>query len=154
MIEIYVDGSSRGNGKSHSQGGFGAVVLRDGKIIDVYSKQFENVTNNQMELLAVLWAIKNYGKMRPIVYSDSSYCVNTFTQWMYGWANKGWIKSDKKVPENLKLVKAYYSLEQKGMKICLKKVSGHSGVKYNEIADKLATGKLKPEEVLKENYEL
>ena len=36
----------------------------------------------------------------PIVYSDSNYCVQTFNDWMFNWARNGWIKSDKKTPEN------------------------------------------------------
>ena len=66
---------------------------------------------------------------------------------MFGWANKGWIKSDKKTPENLDLIKAYYDWYQKGYRIELRKVKGHAGNKWNEVADKLATGELTTEEV-------
>ena len=75
----------------------------------------------------------------PTVFSDSAYCVNTFNDWMFRWANNGWIKSDKQVPENLDLIQAYYDHYQKGYRIELIKVKGHSGNKWNEMADDLAT---------------
>jgi ribonuclease HI len=62
---------------------------------------------------------------------------------MYNWAANGWIKSDNKIPENLDLVQAYYNLIQKGYKCELLKVKGHSGNKWNEMADNLATGRAK-----------
>ena len=78
----------------------------------------------------------------PVVYSDSSYCVNTFNEWMFNWANNGWIKSDKKTPENLDLIKAYYDHYNKGYRIDLQKIKGHAGHIWNELADKLATGEI------------
>lgn len=61
---------------------------------------------------------------------------------MYSWADKGWIKSDKKIPENLDLIKTYYNYIKKGYKIDLRKIKGHAGHKWNELADGLATGKI------------
>ena len=110
-----------------------------------------------MEIKAILYAFLNYGVNInnnsivdiPIVYSDSNYCVQTFNNWMFNWANNNLIKSDKKVPENLELIKAYYDWYQKGYRIDLRKVKGHNGNKWNELADKLATGKINSEELKK-----
>ena len=157
---IYTDGSAHPN---PGPGGFGVIVLdNDEKIQYIYNKQFEKekVTNNQMELKAILYAFLNYGvnintneftNNIPIVYSDSNYCVQTFNSWMFSWANNGWIKSDKKTPENLDLIQAYYEWYQKGYRIDLRKVKGHNGVKWNELADLLATGKISLEEAMKWN---
>ena len=157
---IYTDGSAHPN---PGPGGFGVIVLdNDEKIQYIYNKQFEKekVTNNQMELKAILYAFLNYGvnintnkftNNIPIVYSDSNYCVQTFNSWMFSWANNGWIKSDNKTPENLDLIKAYYNWYQKGYRIDLRKVKGHNGVKWNELADLLATGKISLEEAMKWN---
>ena len=157
---IYTDGSAHPN---PGPGGFGVIVLdNDEKIQYIYNKQFEKekVTNNQMELKAILYAFLNYGvnintneftNNIPIVYSDSNYCVQTFNSWMFSWANNGWIKSDKKTPENLDLIKAYYNWYQKGYRIVLREVKGHNGVKWNELADLLATGKISLEEAMKWN---
>lgn len=157
---IYTDGSAHPN---PGPGGFGVIVLdNDEKIQYIYNKQFEKekVTNNQMELKAILYAFLNYGvnintnkftNNIPIVYSDSNYCIQTFNSWMFSWANNGWIKSDKKTPENLDLIKAYYNWYQKGYRIDLRKVKGHNGIKWNELADLLATGKISSEEAMKWN---
>jgi len=142
---IYTDGSAHPN---PGPGGFGVVVCdNNNNIITTYAKQTNNTTNNREEIKAILWALLNYGKYdeEVIVYSDSNYCVQTFTNWMFSWARNGWIKSDKKIPENLDLIQAYSDALNAGYKINLKKVKGHAGNKYNELADGLATGKVKPQ---------
>jgi ribonuclease HI len=155
----YVDGSCQGNGKAISFGGYGVVVLDDSEqFVDCYSHAEANTTNNRQELKAILYAFLNYGVKTadeafcqiPIVYSDSRYCVETFNNWMFGWQKRGWLKSDKKPPENLDLIQAYYDWYQEGYRIDLRKVSGHSGVFWNEIADGLATRQLSVEEVRNE----
>ena len=50
----------------------------------------------------------------------------------------------KKIPENLDLIQAYYEWYQKGYRIDLRKVKGHAGQKWNEMADGLATGRIQP----------
>lgn len=151
---IYTDGSCTGNGKAVNSGGFGVVVLDNNEnLVYTYNKRCENTTNNREELKAILYTMLNYGVNTskyefsqiepPIVYSDSAYCVNTFNQWMFNWARNGWRKSDNQIPENMDLIQAYYDWYQKGYRIDLRKVKGHAGVKWNEMADKLATGVLK-----------
>lgn len=144
---IYTDGGCSGNGKTENTGGFGVVAIDEEKdeLLFVYRKLCENTTNNREELKAILYSLLKFGynTVNPvIVYSDSAYCVNTFNEWMYSWAKNGWVKSDKKTPENLDLIKEYYNYVQKGYRIDLRKIKGHSGHKWNELADKLATGKI------------
>ena len=150
---IYTDGSAHPN---PGPGGFGVIVLdNDEKLLYNYNRQFKNkVTNNEMELKAILYSFLNYGVNInnpllgfnnydiPIVYSDSNYCVQTFNEWMFNWARNGWIKSDKKIPENLDLIQAYYDWYQKGYRIDLRKVKGHVGNRGNELVDKLAKGEI------------
>lgn len=147
-IRYFTDGSCSRN---PGPGGYGVVGVDDtDKIVFVRSKRAEDTTNNREELKAILYVMLNYGSKTepPIVYSDSAYCVNTFTSWMFGWANKGWVKSDKKTPENLDLIKAYYDWYQKGYRIDLRKVKGHAGERFNELADDLATGRKREEDVI------
>ena len=159
-MEIYVDGSCLNNGSSFNEGGFGVIVVKDGNIVHAYQKRNINTSNNKEELRAILYAFFNFGiKVKnegfstatiPIVYSDSAYAVNTFNSWMFSWAQNNWIKSDGKTPENLELIRAYYDWYQKGFRIELKKIKGHCGIKYNELADKLATNKIRVENLMKE----
>ena len=160
---IYTDGACSGNGSANAVGGFGVIVLDDNEnLITKYHEQVQNTTNNRMELSAILWAMIKYGKERPapIVYSDSAYCVNTLNSWMYGWAKRGWIKSDNKEPENLDLIQAFYNLTQRGYVIDLRKCHGHSGDHWNEQADKLAVaakegaGKVIIDYLRKEKYDI
>ena len=117
-----------------------------------YNKRECNTTNNRQELKAILYSFLNFGvKVNnefeneiPILYTDSNYCLQTFTNWMFSWARNNWKKSDKKTPENLDLIQAYYNYEREGYRINLRKIKGHSGNKWNDMADDLATGKIKP----------
>ena len=61
------------------------------------------------------------------------------------------MKSDNKPPENLELIKAYYDWYQEGYRIDLRKVKGHSDNKWNNLVDKLATGKISIEQLEKLN---
>ena len=70
---------------------------------------------------------------------------------MFRWASNNWIKADGKTPENLDLIQAYYEHYMNGYRIDLRKIKGHAGYEWNELADKLATGKISPLEV-KEIY--
>lgn len=151
MSIFYTDGSAHPN---PGPGGFGVVILNDdNKFVGSYSKQTEQTTNNREELKSILWVMLKWGcniaewGHSPLVYSDSAYCVNTLNDWMFNWANNNWLKSDNKPPENLDLIKAYYEHYQKGFRIDLRKVKGHNNNKWNELADKLATGKITSEEV-------
>lgn len=142
---IYTDGACSGN---PGPGGFGVVVLDNNEQYLSHHQEFSSqTTNNREELKAILWTFMKYGvpegqwNYAPIVYSDSAYCVNTFNNWMFNWANHGWIKSNKEAPENLDLIKPFYHHWQQGYRIDLRKIKGHAGHQWNELADQLATGK-------------
>lgn len=153
----YTDGSCVGNGKTNARGGYGIVGIdEDGLLNFVRAKRSDNTTNNREELKAILYVMLTAATRQssdwsqpPIVYSDSAYCVNTFNDWMFRWAANNWIKSDGKVPENLDLIQAYYNHYMNGYRIDLRKIKGHAGEKWNELADMLATGKIDPMEAEK-----
>ena len=107
-----------------------------------------------MELAACLYALAQFGEMSShwgqpqIVYSDSSYAINTLINWKNTWKRNGWKRSKNQKIENLILIQKYDKIEEKGYKIDLRKVEGHSNVLGNTIADLLATGKISENEVL------
>lgn len=142
-MTFYTDGSTHPN---PGPGGYGIVGIENDTVSFVRSRQYKGpVTNNEMELKAILYVMLNYGTKNsniPIVYSDSSYCVNTFNDWMFRWEKNGWTKSDNKIPENLDLIQAYYNWYLKGYRINLKKIKGHAGNCGNELVDKLAKGEI------------
>lgn len=146
---FYVDGACSGNGSTTATGGFGVVGLVDDIGVYYYSVGSTETTNNREELKAILHVMAKFGadlkniryltdEEVPIVYSDSAYCVNTLNDWMYRWAENDWKKSDGNTPENLDLIKLFYDLRKAGFKIDLRKVRGHSGDYWNELADQMA----------------
>ena len=154
-MKIYTDGSAHPN---PGPGGFGIVVFDDDhNYLKSLSEQVQYTTNNEMELKAILFALKIFGAQAnqdfiqpPTVYTDSAYAYNIYTNWMYNWAKNDWLKSDGKKPENLEIIKDYFN-ESKNKIIDLRKIAGHSNILGNELADKLATGKLHPAD-LQERY--
>lgn len=151
MITIYVDGSCRGN---PGPGGFGVIVVEDDKVIAAYQEQHSSTTNNRMEMSAIIYALENYGAKEgdffaPIVYSDSMYCVNSFTNWIKNWKANGWVRAGNKSLENKDLILEYDRLTTKeGLRVDLRYVKGHNGTLFNELADQLATGKITEQQVL------
>ena len=163
MLYIYTDGSCLANGSDDAVGGFGVLVLdKDEKIVyNYYSEEKkgqkgERVTNNRCELKAILHSFLKFGLKEdlcfiagtPIIYSDSSYCINTFTNWMFTWAANGWKRPNGAIPDNLDLIKAFYDHWQDGYRIDFRLVKGHNGDFWNEMVDKLATGKITCEELI------
>ena len=156
-LTFYTDGACSGN---PGPGGYGVVEydIKSNTIFYTYSEYFKNVTNNQMELKAILHVIKLAAADKEnsyLVYSDSAYAVNSINTWMYEWARNGWINSKKKPVENLDLIQEIYSyLEFPMENFYLRKIDGHSGHISNELADALATGNIKKKEELKHKYNI
>ena len=140
MLNIYVDGSSHGN---PGAGGFGVVIINNNKLEYAFSEQFNNVTNNQMELRAIIHALElikeRYPEEEVIIHSDSAYCVNMCNNWIWTWSKNDWKNSKKQIVENYELVRKiwkFVSMEFPNFQIV--KCSGHSGIIENELADRLA----------------
>ncbi len=134
IIEIYTDGACSGN---PGKGGWGAVLLwREHK--KEISGCMADTTNNQMELMAVIESLKTVKKSsKIIIYTDSKYVMDGITDWIKSWKANGWKNSKKQEVKNIEFWKELDSLVAKHQ-ITWKWVKGHSGNKYNEIADQLA----------------
>lgn len=133
LIEIYTDGSSRGN---PGPGGYGVVLLA-GKLKKELSEGFRLTTNNRMELMAVIAALKALKKtdLNILIYSDSSYVVKAV---MEGWLNK-WIRTNFKGGiKNSDLWLDYFARAKK-QNILFKWVKGHAENAMNNRCDQLAT---------------
>lgn len=156
MVYIYCDGASKGN---PGPGGFGLAVMDNVKITHIYSKYYDNITNNQGELkgllLALALATTDYKNEKVTIYSDSAYCVNMFNNWIYTWAGNGWKNSKKQTVENYDLVlKLYEFAKLEFPNFSVEKVAGHCGILGNEIADAAASNnQAKLEKIFLENEE-
>ena len=147
MLHIYIDGACRGNGKEESHGGYGIVIFDDNQnLIDAYCKHFDNVTNNQMELKAFLKTFEllytKYKNEKATIYSDSAYCINILTSWIYSWSKNNWKTSKGETIKNLDIILSlykYYNINFFINQIVFTKVKGHDGILGNQLADALAT---------------
>ena len=131
MIEIYTDGSSRGN---PGPGGYGVVMIHKDKRKEL-SQGYNLTTNNRMELLAVIKALEEVktDKMNIIIYSDSKYVVESIEKgWIWNWEKKNFIKK-----KNIDLWKRFIPLYKK-FNIKFTWVKGHDGNIENERCDSLA----------------
>jgi len=135
IYEIYSDGACRGN---PGPGGYAAIVLETGEVLEEISGNSEETTNNRMELLGVIEGLESLAAgSRVRIYTDSSYVLRGMEEWLDNWKNNGWVTSGGKPVKNQDLWKRIAELQEK-YRIELIKVKGHSGDKMNNRADQLA----------------
>ncbi len=125
-IIAYTDGGCLYN--PGGPGGYGVVIINNktGTTTE-FSEGYESTTNNRMEVMAVIRAIKETAKYKcPIlIISDSKYAIHCATgAWARNVNNDLWQEYDKTA---------------KGRDIAFKWTRGHSGESGNERCDTLAT---------------
>lgn len=126
-VEIYTDGSCLNN---PGPGGW-ASILKFGNIEKMISGGEANTTNNKMELLAVINALKllKYS-CKVTVITDSQYVVNAFNNgWIYNWERQEFLnrKNSDLWKELLQLSRIH--------SITFRWIKGHAGHHYNELCD-------------------
>ena len=121
---------------SRDQGGIGIIFLKNGEKILEYSRMYKKVTNNMMELGAVIIGLRLIKK--PIdsldIVSDSMYVI--------GCASKGW-KRKKNIKLREEFDKEYSRVSALCPSINWIHTKGHQKddseySKWNNIVDKLA----------------
>lgn len=138
-ILIYCDGACSGN---PGKGGWGVIIVTpDGKVKELGGGA-DLTTNNQMELTAVIKALKAISNIPgPVtVLTDSSYVIRGITQWIWGWRRKGWKNAEGNDVANRDYWEALAEQVQKREKdsISWKFVKGHSGNPGNDRVDEIA----------------
>lgn len=146
-FEVYSDGSTRNNGRADAVGAWAYVVLNGGKKIYEDCRVEVGTTNQRMELLAAAEALEylfhNHLAIpfdQIIVYTDSAYLHNCYTQrWYRNWQMNGWrnAKKEKVANQDLweRLVRFFESPEVEFVK-----VKGHATNEWNNYVDALAQG--------------
>jgi ribonuclease HI len=148
-INIYTDGSWK-----KGSGGFGFIIYHpDGTEDEHLIPGFQETTINAMELRACIEAVKTLRKNRrkynstvylqnyACIHSDSQYVVDTYKRAVCGdMLKRGAITIEGRDYANVSLWKDLIrEIKKSGMRIEIKKVKAHSGIKGNVGADKLAT---------------
>ena len=97
MIKIYTDGSCLEN---PGNGGWAAIIINNGQKIKIKGSK-KNTTNNQMELLAPIEALKKIPKGSKVqIFTDSKYVKSGITEWIYNWKKNGWKTANKQDVKN------------------------------------------------------
>lgn len=127
---MYTDGACRGN---PGPGGW-AWIVPDGPYA---SGAAARTTNQRMELNAVLDALESLEGPLEVI-SDSSYVVNCFRdRWWEGWIARGWVNSQKSPVANRDLWEPLVD-QVRSRDVVFRWVKGHSGDRWNDLADRLA----------------
>ncbi|MGH8909674.1 MAG: ribonuclease H family protein [Egibacteraceae bacterium] len=133
---VFTDGSAHPN---PGPGGWGAVYVVDGSVVDQEYGSDPQTTNNRMELTALLHGYDLVPPGTPAtIYSDSNLCVRTINEWAKGWAAKGWRRQGGPIA-NLDLVQAVYAKARGRPELTLRWIRAHDGSRWNEYADALST---------------
>lgn len=127
---IYADGSCIQN---PGQGAFAYVILQQDKIIKKKSKAYRHTTNNRMEILGVIEALKSLPPSKVEIFSDSQYLVNSVNKrWLTNWYAK-----DFQGIKNPDLWRTLHFLLKTHLTTFIW-IKGHNGNTYNELCDKMA----------------
>ena len=135
IVNLYTDGACKGN---PGPGGWGVVIIKNGKPVDEIYGGEVNTTNNRMELLAVIHGLNKIEEGETVrVNTDSMYVKNGITSWINKWVENGWKTAAKKDVANKDLwVKLQTIVEVR--RVTWNWARGHSGDAGNERADFLA----------------
>ena len=133
---VFTDGSAVPN---PGPGGWGVVWVEDGRIVRQAHGHEPQTTNNRMELRALIEAFTMLPSDAEVdVLSDSELSVNTITRWAPAWERAGWKRKAGPI-KNLELVRELLSLYRAHPGCRLRWTAAHSGNRWNEYADSLAT---------------
>ena len=139
-IKIYTDGACSGN---PGKGGWAAIILDKDLNVSSISGGESNTTNNRMELMAPIMALKKIKrKSEIIIFTDSKYVKDGITVWIKKWKLNNWRSSNKKPVKNKDL---WIKLDSSCMKhkVIWKWVKAHAENKYNNLVDQLAVSETK-----------
>lgn len=139
-VDIFTDGACSGN---PGPGGWGAILRYNGHEKELSGGE-ANTTNNRMELISVIEALKLLKEPCEVeLYSDSQYVVNALSQgWAKRWRENGWMRNKKEKALNPELWDEL-------LKLCEihtvrpNWVKGHAGHPENERCDRLAVAQSK-----------
>jgi len=139
-VVVFTDGASTGN---PGPGGYGVVMLY-GNSRKELSAGFQCTTNNRMELLACIAALRALTGSGPvIIYSDSRYVVNAVEKgWARRWQKNNWLRAPDaqgraSPAENVDLWQQMLDLLDR-RPVEFRWVKGHARHPENERCDQLA----------------
>ena len=134
-VTIYTDGACSGN---PGPGGYGAILM-----YGAHKKELSggnpNTTNNRMELMGVITALKALNRPCQVdLYTDSQYVVNAIEKgWAKKWQANGWMRNKKDKALNPDLWQTLLDLLEVHQ-VAFHWVKGHAENPDNHRCDELA----------------
>lgn len=134
-VTIYTDGGAL---KNPGPGGYGAVLMYGDHRREL-SGGFRHTTNNRMELLAAIEALRALKEPCVVtLHTDSRYLVDAIEKgWAKRWRARGWKRNEKEPALNPDLWAILLDLCAQH-EVAFVWVRGHSGISENERCDALA----------------
>ena len=134
-VTIYTDGACSGN---PGPGGYGAILMY-GQHKKELSGGDPNTTNNRMELMGVITALKALNRPCQVdLYTDSQYVVNAIEKgWAKKWQANGWMRNKKDKALNPDLWQSLLDLLEIHQ-VTFHWVKGHAENPYNNRCDERA----------------
>src|SRR5690554_1534178 len=122
-VYAFTDGACKGN---PGVGGWGALLRYGDKEKELWGGE-ANTTNNRMELMAAIEALKALSRACDVVLTtDSQYVKQGINQWLAGWKKNGW-KTAAKAPVKNKDLWLLLDEQCKKHNVEWHWVKGHSG---------------------------
>ena len=135
-IAIYTDGGCRGN---PGPGGYGVILITGEKRME-FAEGFRLTTNNRMEVMACIAALRALKTPADVIlHSDSRYVVNGINKgWARKWRANHWMRTKSEAAQNSDLWTQLLDLCD-SHRVRFVWVHGHAGHPENERCDELAT---------------
>lgn len=139
-VTIYTDGACAGN---PGPGGW-AAILRFGDAEKEISGGEAHTTNNRMEMLAAIEALRALKQRCHVdLFTDSQYVHKGITGWLPGWKRKGWRTASGEPVKNAEL---WQELERVAAphEVTWHWVRGHADDALNNRVDQMAVAAMRP----------
>jgi ribonuclease HI len=132
FLELYTDGSVDPNP------GTGGCAVVDGRKVVWTGYEPAPTTNNRMEGMAILAALR-YADGRPcVIHTDSQYWESICNSWAAKWEKLGWVRRKGQPITSLDLVQAIHTQLLINNRARVRWIRGHGGHRGNELADEAA----------------
>lgn len=149
IMEIYVDGGCRGNGRPGSIGAAATCFKNRQGEHNYWTRGLDRneaiPTNQRAEIEAIILALElaldkyqdldSNPYLQVTIFSDSKYAIGCMTDWIYKWCGNGWRNAAGNPVANQDLIRKASDLDDR--------LRGEGEVKYtwiprsqNEVADR------------------
>jgi len=153
QYSIYTDGGCSGNRRDTNCPGAWAYLVLDvgNNIISECSAIEQNTTNNRMEMQAVIEGLSDLTTLYPsyltdcIVFTDSRYVADNFSDYIEEWKNNKWRKKTGGPIINLELWQQIYEKSKQFRTFKFVWVKAHASNKFNQRVDELVHNHLYPD---------